>query len=164
MLPKQSRMNSREDRPLICLLKIPAIRVRHVRHMGHFDICLFLGAVALELLLRHSLRSQRPYAPATSRSPACRIQTAVLGRHDRGNIQVVGRSPMATLTARTEVVRLLDQARHFRTAGTNRSSLRSSGALPFCTPTAAHFERLVGMLFRRKILVKNLKEKDLMEF
>ena len=84
--------------------------------MGHFDI--LLGAVALELLFGTRFDHNGHTLLRLADRQLRRIQTAVLGRHAiEVNIQAVGQlADGYAHTARTEVVRLLDQARHFRTA------------------------------------------------
>ena len=84
--------------------------------MGHFDI--LLGAVALELLFGTRFDHNGHTLLRLADRQLRRIQTAVLGRHAiEVNIQAVGQlADGCAHTARTEVVRLLDQARHFRTA------------------------------------------------
>lgn len=116
--------------------------------MGHFDI--LLGAVALELLFGTRFDHNGHTLLRLADRQLRRIQTAVLGRHAiEVNIQAVGQlADGYAHTARTEVVRLLDQARHFRTAE-QPLQLALFGGVALLHLTAAHFERLVGMLFRR---------------
>ena len=116
--------------------------------MGHFDI--LLGAVALELLFGTRFDHNGHTLLRLADRQLRRIQTAVLGRHAiEVNIQAVGQlADGYAHTARTEVVRLLDQARHFRTAE-QPLQLALFGGVALLHLTAAHLERLVGMLLRR---------------